>query len=718
TVDGLRAFHCRRMGLRLVPAWPLDTARLSPSMATLAEGLPPFGDPRALLACAWGRPSEAFGEMYRRFDGPRRVARLPGPPYHFMSRVARVDGPMGGMQVGSSVEAQYDVPRDAWYFADSCAAAMPFCVLLEIALQPCGWLASYVGCALAGEADLVFRNLEGSGAVAGALGPGAGTLTTRAILRSCSSAGGAILVAFDVAVRAAGVEVMTLDTVFGFFGADSMKQQVGLPASDEARAAIDAPGNADIDLTARSGPLFEGTLRIPSGRLLMLDRVSHVAPHGGRAGLGQIRAYKDVAAGDWYFKAHFFQDPVQPGSLGLDAMLQALQILMIERGLGDGIDQPQFEPIASGAPVSWKYRGQVLPENARVTVEVDILRVARDARGHLAEARGSLWVDGKRIYEATLATRIVSGGFDREATRRFWRDATGMAGAWAGEDVLFALLDRFVRRVHVEAPLARRARPGAVFLANHQVTVETVLAALVIGGMTEAVPVLVAKAEHRDSWVGALTQLFAERPGFRDPGLMQFVDRGDPSAVLALRRALADELRAGRSVLVHVEGTRATRGRQPVSVMSSVFLDLALEVDADVVPVRFTGGLPLDGAERREFPVGYGAQDYWFGRPIAAAELRAWRFDERNERVLRAINETGGSIALEVPSPAALAFEARVAALRAAGVPEPQAVVRCALDDLVDPSAEGLTLASDGVLPQEPAAAWLGALARWLRGEL
>src|SRR5678816_4557672 len=118
---------------------------------------------------------------------------------------------MGGMQVGSAVEAHHDVARDAWYFADGCAAVLPFSVLLEIALQPCGWLASYVGCALARESDLVFRNLEGTGAVAAALGPGAGTLTTRATLTSCSSAGGAILVAFDLSVRAAGAEAMKVE---------------------------------------------------------------------------------------------------------------------------------------------------------------------------------------------------------------------------------------------------------------------------------------------------------------------------------------------------------------------------------------------------------------------------------------------------------------------------------------------------------------------------
>ena len=45
---------------------------------------------------------------------------------------------------------------------------------------------------------------------------------------------------------------------------------------------------------------------------------------------------KDVLATDWFFKAHFFQDPVQPGSLGLEAMISLLQFHLIESG--DGAD--------------------------------------------------------------------------------------------------------------------------------------------------------------------------------------------------------------------------------------------------------------------------------------------------------------------------------------------------------------------------------------------
>ena len=37
-----------------------------------------------------------------------------------------------------------------------------------------------------------------------------------------------------------------------------------------------------------------------------------------------MRAEKAIVADQWFFKAHFYQDPVQPGSLGLEALLQAL----------------------------------------------------------------------------------------------------------------------------------------------------------------------------------------------------------------------------------------------------------------------------------------------------------------------------------------------------------------------------------------------------------
>jgi two-component system phosphate regulon response regulator PhoB len=120
TVDGLKAFHCRRMALALVPAYPLDAGRVpwtpppSDRPVAVVEGFP--FDHASLLACAWGSPAASFGPLYASLPPERRLPRLPSPPYHFMSRIAKVTGALGGMEVGSTVDAEYDVPDDAWYF--------------------------------------------------------------------------------------------------------------------------------------------------------------------------------------------------------------------------------------------------------------------------------------------------------------------------------------------------------------------------------------------------------------------------------------------------------------------------------------------------------------------------------------------------------------------------------------------------------------------------
>jgi 3-hydroxymyristoyl/3-hydroxydecanoyl-(acyl carrier protein) dehydratase len=140
----------------------------------------------------------------------------------------------------------------------------------------------------------------------------------------------------------------------------------------------------------------------------MLGDALAVDPNGGKAGLGRVVATRPSDAGDWFFRAHFMSDPVQPGSLGLEAMVQALEALALARGLCDGIADARFEALAADVPLTWKYRGQVLPEDHETSVEVEITEVRPSPAGAVVIGEGSLRVDGKRIYHAAgLSVRIV-----------------------------------------------------------------------------------------------------------------------------------------------------------------------------------------------------------------------------------------------------------------------------------------------------------------------
>jgi 3-hydroxymyristoyl/3-hydroxydecanoyl-(acyl carrier protein) dehydratase len=323
-----------------------------------------------------------------------------------MSRVTRVDGPIGGFESGAEVEIEYDVPPDAWYFENNGAAVMPFAVLLEVARQPCGWLASYVGSALTSENDLSFRNLDGKGRVLRELGPDAGTVRTVSKLTNISQSGDMIIQSFDVSCHVGSDCVYELSTVFGFFPAIALANQVGLPTTDDQRADLVRTSEYFVDVTKQPGPYFGDGPRLAQPMLCMFDRVTSFEPDGGTAGLGRLRCEKDVDPGEWFFKAHFFQDPVQPGSLGIEVMLQLLQFYMLESGMAKA--PARFEPIESGQEMSWKYRGQVVPENRTIATTLEITEKGEDSRGKFARGNASLWVDGKRIYEARgLGMRLV-----------------------------------------------------------------------------------------------------------------------------------------------------------------------------------------------------------------------------------------------------------------------------------------------------------------------
>ncbi|MEZ4437472.1 MAG: beta-ketoacyl synthase N-terminal-like domain-containing protein [Polyangiaceae bacterium] len=417
TVDGLGAFHCRRMGLRLVPDWPLERILAErPELLSTRPGevatVDGFAfDHHSLLACAWGRPSTAFGPIYARFDSARTVARLPGPPYHFMTRIEAIDGQIGHLEPGQTVEVAYDVPEDAWYFDANGARTMPYCVLLEAALQPCGWLASFVGSTLSTDIDLAFRNLDGTGRLVAEVLPQSGTLRTRATIKSISGAAGMIIEAFDVQCFLGDTLIYEMDTVFGFFPKEALDAQAGLEIPADEAGVLTAPSERVVDLAARPARYFAGGAALPPAELLMIGAVDGIWPDGGVAGLGRYRARTPVDPGHWYMKAHFFQDPVQPGSLGIEAMIHLLQFAMLDRGLDEGIADARFEPLALDEALTWKYRGQVRVQNEVVHCVIDILEEGRDERGAYAKAKASLWVDGMRIYEAkNLGMRIVSGG--------------------------------------------------------------------------------------------------------------------------------------------------------------------------------------------------------------------------------------------------------------------------------------------------------------------
>lgn len=341
-----------------------------------------------ILAYSNGNPSEGFGAEYRMFDSERKIARLPGPPFQFMDRITALHGEPWRMVPGAMAEAQYDIPSDAWYFAADRQPLMPFAVLLEAALQPCGWLAAYVGSALTSPIDLSFRNLGGNAVQHRPVTPESGTLTAAATLKKVSISGGMIIQEYDFAVSGSEGQVYTGETMFGFFSGEALSNQVGIR---DAAPFVPTPTE-----TARGRSLpYPEQAPFPDTQLRMIDRIDLFLPEGGPAQLGYVRGSKVVAPDEWFFKAHFYQDPVTPGSLGLESFLQLLRFVAIERWGLPAADASIA--IALGSRHRWLYRGQIVPTNSLVTVEAWVTAI--DDQQRLLTADGFLAVDGRPIYQ-------------------------------------------------------------------------------------------------------------------------------------------------------------------------------------------------------------------------------------------------------------------------------------------------------------------------------
>ena len=387
------------------------------SSATRPDSRQVVFDRSRILEFATGTPSKAFGAAYRRFDRDRFLARLPAPPYSFIDRIVTAEPPAGILKPGGWIEAETDVSPHDWYFRADRTGVMPYSVLMEAALQSCGWLAAWCGSALESEKDLRFRNLDGRSVQHREVAPDAGTLTTRCRLAKVSRAGGIIIEEFEFRVLQDRQPVLEGVTSFGFFTLQALAGQTGIPADGDDYFREDSVEADPVSGTVLkdSAPLTPddtaiGTAKglcLPAKAIRMIDRIDRYLPTGGPRHLGIIRGSKKVDPQEWFFRAHFYQDPVCPGSLGVESFLQLLKFAALQRWKHLAASH-RFGQVL-GTPPVWKYRGQILPQNRDISVEAVITAVREKPLPEL-RATGYLSVDGLCIYRMQdFGVKLVPG---------------------------------------------------------------------------------------------------------------------------------------------------------------------------------------------------------------------------------------------------------------------------------------------------------------------
>lgn len=355
-----------------------------------------------LAQCCRGDQGIGLGPEFARYTG-RKATRPPDGGLLLVDRVMEINATRGVLDRGAH-RTEYDSHADSWYYSDTANASMPNCVYLETSLQAALMLGYYVGATLAMPDETVsLRNLGGTATVLREVDLRDKTITEHAELLSTSLVPGSSLQSFAYTQSVDGEPYYRGETLFGYFSDAAMANQTGLDAGRDQPTWLAAqparPPARTIDIAERRA---DPGARLASRRhLALLDEIG-VVDGGGEFGQGYLWATRAIDPGDWFFARHFRYDPVVPGSLGVEAVLQAMQEWLLDAGHGARLRDPGFV-LPVGLPLHWKYRGQLLPTDREFALEVHIKSVRHRPGRVRAVADASLWKPGLRIYHLTDA---------------------------------------------------------------------------------------------------------------------------------------------------------------------------------------------------------------------------------------------------------------------------------------------------------------------------
>lgn len=382
------------------------------------DGEPAMINELHLAHAALGDLGTAMGPEFDVYQ-ERRAPYIPNGDFQFVDRIMSLTGTRGDFSGSPEMVTEYDSPADAWYYTQNSSPYMPNCVYMETSLQAAILLGYYLGATLGQpETEYSIRNLDGRATLVKDIDLRGKTIRHHTRLLMTSAVSGAVLQKFSYELSADGEVFYTGESLFGYFSESALAHQVGLdngklvpswlerelplrPAEPPRITRID-PGPG-----ARVTDQGEGGLRLPGGHFDLVDRVEFVAD-GGTYQKGYLHGVRAVQPDEWYFSCHFHRDPVMPGSLGVEAVLQAMRLFVLEQGLAEGIEAPRFA-MATGVAFSWKYRGQILRDDRELTFDVHIKDVRREPGRLVVLADADLSKHGLRIYELTdIAVEVRS----------------------------------------------------------------------------------------------------------------------------------------------------------------------------------------------------------------------------------------------------------------------------------------------------------------------
>jgi len=338
--------------------------------------------------------SAVLGEKYKDVDQYPIRARMPLPPFLFVSRIISIDAEYGVFRP-SSIVAEFDLDEDCVFRCGDTAISP---LIASEASHVAIFLIAYMGLDAISQGTLSYRAID-SFMTAYSERPFRVGDTLRTVLKINKFVkNGSTTLLFFTFESYNGDELISItEATGGFFTRADLASNKGIiqPKIKMRRnvepkefphfhdAAKSTYEKHELDAFYRGD--YESCFGIPANLtqkevyylpydLKMVDRVTNIDYNGGTYGRGIICGEKQITPDMWPFKAHFKNDPVFPAIITSDGVTQLGMFLFAHAGLLNKFDNVNVTMI-KGNCVDSKFRGQVRHGYSILRYEVNVREV-------------------------------------------------------------------------------------------------------------------------------------------------------------------------------------------------------------------------------------------------------------------------------------------------------------------------------------------------------
>lgn len=350
--------------------------------------------------CLWNREqvitmtdssmAAVLGDAYQVVDQYPVRARMPLPPFLFVSRITEIDAEFGVLRPGRIV-AEYDFDEDCVFRIgdtniSSCVAAEASHIGI--------FLMGYMGLDAMSNGTLSFRALDCNQTyLSDKLFHVGDTMRTVFTIHRFAQNGPTTILYYDYETWNGDTLVSRSEAAGGFFTQAELASNKGVLApkvfvnplepktllhygtTDQAAYTPEQitafyRGDAALCFGADTN-LSEGYYLHQKHNMQMLERILKIDYNGGKYGRGFISGEKDITPDLWPFDVHFKNDPVFPGIIMIDGVTQIEIFLLAQTGVFSQFKSAQVRMITN-QPIVTKFRGQVRRGNSTLRYELHI----------------------------------------------------------------------------------------------------------------------------------------------------------------------------------------------------------------------------------------------------------------------------------------------------------------------------------------------------------